>query len=531
MAFRPYVTLARRVAAGGRRGLLDASAAPSASTICPQAAQVAQFVPGTRSYASTPPRRAAAAALAYDYYDDDDDHDAHDAGDDHHDHGHEDHDDTSGSGGQSGGTSGIFGHLGPAGADKKDGGIESDDLRLPTVRARWDWAEIEAMEEARRLLQSEQGRDRLAEVAPDLVRPVELLDGDTARQFLQEYAKYHTEEDGSPRYSRNPAMRQWQAKLVQAGQAGGDPAMAARATAAASVLAPHELIDAHCAFIKAGADVITTFTGGLTLQHEAELLDMCKGVTSDLNTLVEEAVACALEARESCGRRDVRIAAELPTQGGGLFGGDTTAAAAAAVADVQQQLAMRDAYGRLADRLAPFVELFSCGSQSQPQSLHETGAAVTAAARTGRPVFVTLDAGIADPNGSLLFAGGKEVETDRAVDYLMDAAARSGGVGRIDGWILRSGTNTASGLPALAAAAETGRIGAMLTSSSFSSSGSSFSGDSVSDEVEANNGDASQYQDDALALRRAGVEIIAGGDGVLADDVRSLYALRAERAI
>ena len=71
----------------------------------------------------------------------------------------------------------------------------------------------------------------------------------------------------------------------------------------------------------------------------------------------------------------------------------------------------------------------------------------------------------------------------------------------------------------------------MLTSSSFSSSGSSFSGDSVSDEVEANNGDASQYQDDALALRRAGVEIIAGGDGVLADDVRSLYALRAERAI
>ena len=369
-----------------------------------------------------------------------------------------------------------------------------------------------------------------------LVGAVELLDGDVSRQFVQEYRRQHMEGE-EMRYSRNPGVNNWQRRLLSD---------QTRAAAVASVLAPDELIDTHCAFIKAGSDVITTFTRDLGVDNEESILDMCQGITSELDVLVEEAVACALVARDVCGRRGVRVALEMPAQGRhGLGLGDAPLSG-------EDAAALREAYEALAEKMEPYVDIFLCGAA---RSAEENRVAAACAARTGKPVWVSLShatgGGAAGGGGS---GGGGFVA---AVDSMEAAVAKAGldfsaegggggGGGGVDGWLLRGDADVLTrNVPDLVAAAHTagGRVGASVNfvarddhdyhddHGSVSSSVSGVGVGAGDSERRRDDGAFEAFRDSVVELRRDGAEIIGGGAGVMAEDIRALHTMRLDHEL
>ena len=351
-----------------------------------------------------------------------------------------------------------------------------------------------------------------------LVGAVELLDGDVSRQFVQEYRRQHMEGE-EMRYSRNPGVNNWQRRLLSD---------QTRAAAVASVLAPDELIDTHCAFIKAGSDVITTFTRDLGVDNEESILDMCQGITSELDVLVEEAVACALVARDVCGRRGVRIALEMPAQGRhGLGLGD-------APLSEEDAAALREAYEALAEKMEPYVDIFLCGAA---RSAEENRVAAACAARTGKPVWVSLSHATGGGGGLVAAVDSMEAAVAKAgLDFSAEGGGGGGG-GGVDGWLLRGDADVlARNVPDLVAAAHTagGRVGAsvnFLTRDGHDDHGSGSGSGSGDSERRRDDGAFEAFRDSVVELRRDGAEIIGGGAGVMAEDIRALHTMRLDHEL
>jgi S-methylmethionine-dependent homocysteine/selenocysteine methylase len=138
-------------------------------------------------------------------------------------------------------------------------------------------------------------------------------------------------------------------------------------------LAPDVVRHVHEDFIVAGADIITTNTYGLVRARMAE-----QGMESRFNELNRVAARLAQEARDSSGKA-VAIAASLPPLGRS-YRPDLVAGFSTLVTLYREQ----------AHILAPHIDMFICETMS---SGHEALAAATAAAETGKPVWVswTLD--------------------------------------------------------------------------------------------------------------------------------------------
>lgn len=135
----------------------------------------------------------------------------------------------------------------------------------------------------------------------------------------------------------------------------------------------------HESYIEAGADVITTNTYATTRARFDRF-----NISDRFVELNEFACQLAQQAREKQNRPDVLIAASLPP-----YYGSYRPELARTFEELQP------VYQEQAELLAPHVDLFICETMS---TVDEARAAATAAASTGKPVWVawTLEDGGAD---------------------------------------------------------------------------------------------------------------------------------------
>jgi S-methylmethionine-dependent homocysteine/selenocysteine methylase len=136
--------------------------------------------------------------------------------------------------------------------------------------------------------------------------------------------------------------------------------------------------DAHLAFIDAGADVITT-NNYAVVPAALELSERHSGSSAELQRMVSCAGAAARAAVEARPERTVRIAGSLPPL--------HESYRADRVGPLEENLAQ---YRLIAAALTPVADILLCETMSTAQ---EALAAATAAAETGKPVWVswTLD--------------------------------------------------------------------------------------------------------------------------------------------
>jgi S-methylmethionine-dependent homocysteine/selenocysteine methylase len=159
-------------------------------------------------------------------------------------------------------------------------------------------------------------------------------------------------------------------ELVRRGVAASDRLWGARAL----LDAPEAVREIHAAYLDAGADVITTNT----YSTSPPALEQ-SGVAERFGALNETAGRLAIEAREAHGR-DVLIAGSLPPLGGSYRPDQ-----------VGDDLWMVDNYRRMAEALAPFVDLLIAETLSTSA---EARAAASAAVSVARPIWIgwTVDA-------------------------------------------------------------------------------------------------------------------------------------------
>ncbi|HEX6256653.1 MAG TPA: homocysteine S-methyltransferase family protein [Euzebyales bacterium] len=159
-------------------------------------------------------------------------------------------------------------------------------------------------------------------------------------------------------------------ELFRRGVAASDRLWGARAL----LDAPEVVREIHTAYLEAGADVITTNTYS-TSQPALEQ----SGVAEKFASLNETAGRLAVEARDAHGR-DVLIAGSLPPLGGSYRPDQ-----------VGDDLWMVDNYRRMAEALAPFVDLLIAETLSTSA---EARAAASAAVSVARPIWIgwTVDA-------------------------------------------------------------------------------------------------------------------------------------------
>ncbi len=139
-------------------------------------------------------------------------------------------------------------------------------------------------------------------------------------------------------------------------------------SAGALITAPEVVQQIHLDYILAGADVITTNTYGLI---RSDLIK--EGIEEQFAALNTSACRLAVKAREKSSR-EVMIAGSLPPLGGS-FRPDL----------VGLSSELEALYHEQAELLAPHVDLLLCETMS---SIAEGHAAVKAACRTGKPVWV-----------------------------------------------------------------------------------------------------------------------------------------------
>jgi S-methylmethionine-dependent homocysteine/selenocysteine methylase len=153
-------------------------------------------------------------------------------------------------------------------------------------------------------------------------------------------------------------------ELFRRGVAASDRLWGARAL----LDAPEVVREIHAAYLDAGADVITTNTYS-TSQPSLEQ----SGVAEKFVTLNEVAGRLAVEARDARGR-GVLIAGSLPPLGGSYRPDQ-----------VGDDLWMVDNYRRMAEALAPFVDLLIAETLSTSA---EARAAASAAVSVARPIWI-----------------------------------------------------------------------------------------------------------------------------------------------
>ena len=130
---------------------------------------------------------------------------------------------------------------------------------------------------------------------------------------------------------------------------------------------PEIVVDIHCEYIEAGADVITI--NAYTATPERLTRD---GVIESFSKLQQASVSLAQKARDKCGK-DVKIAGSLPPLVGSY------------VAEVAQDFdASLASYRRIVEQQADGVDLFICETMA---SIPEAKAGVAAAMETGKPVW------------------------------------------------------------------------------------------------------------------------------------------------
>lgn len=169
-------------------------------------------------------------------------------------------------------------------------------------------------------------------------------------------------------------------ELFKRGLAASDRLWGARAL----IDDPDAVREIHIAYLEAGADVITTNSYSTSLPALER-----SGVSHRFAELNTTAGRLAVEARDAHGR-DVLIAGSLPPLGGSyrpdLVGDD---------------LWMVDNYRRMAEALAPFVDVLLAETLSTSA---EARAAASAAVSVARPIWVSWTV---DVNGLLL--GGETI--------------------------------------------------------------------------------------------------------------------------
>ena len=130
---------------------------------------------------------------------------------------------------------------------------------------------------------------------------------------------------------------------------------------------PEIVVDIHCEYIEAGADVITI--NAYTATPERLKRD---GEIESFQKLQQASVSLAQKAKDKCGK-DIKIAGSLPPLVGSY------------VAEVAQDFDTSLAsYRRIVEQQADGVDLFICETMA---SIPEARAAVTAAMETGKPVW------------------------------------------------------------------------------------------------------------------------------------------------
>jgi len=125
----------------------------------------------------------------------------------------------------------------------------------------------------------------------------------------------------------------------------------------------------HRDFIDAGADIVTTNTYGLVRDNMDKI-----GMGGDFVKLNQAAARIVAEARDQSGR-NVAIAGSLPPQ--------TRSYRPDLVGETKH---LTGRYREQVDVLAPMVDMFICETMSTG---HEALAAATAAAESGKPVYVS----------------------------------------------------------------------------------------------------------------------------------------------
>lgn len=153
-------------------------------------------------------------------------------------------------------------------------------------------------------------------------------------------------------------------------------------SALALIEAPDAIRQLHGDYIAAGADVITANNYAVTPKLLAR-----EGLESRVEELTLIACKLATEARQLCGK-NIKIAGSLPPL--------NTSYRADLVGTYQDNL---DVYRRLADILAPHVDILLCETMTTPQ---EARAAATAGAETGKQVWVSWNLA---PWGGVLCGG------------------------------------------------------------------------------------------------------------------------------
>jgi len=167
-------------------------------------------------------------------------------------------------------------------------------------------------------------------------------------------------------------------------------------SANALVVAPGVVRQVHLDYIRVGADVITTNSYGVIRRDLAK-----EGIEDRFAELNRLAGRLAVEARDA-GGREIAIAGSLPPLRGS-YRPDL-------VGEPEEILPL---YREQAELLAPFVDLFICETMS---SAAEALAAATAAAETGKPVWVswTLD----EDRSGRLRSGESVAEAAAAIAHL-----------------------------------------------------------------------------------------------------------------
>ena len=159
---------------------------------------------------------------------------------------------------------------------------------------------------------------------------------------------------------------------------------------------PEIVRDLHADYIRAGSRVITLNAYTMTPQRLKR-----DGQVEDFETLQLAAVSAATNARMSAGIPGVRIAGCLPP---------LVASYHAEVAPEYEE--MLETYSRIVEVQAPHVDVFLCETMS---SIDEAKAALVAAQKSGKPVWVSLTVNDSDE--------GLESAQLRSGELLKDAIA------------------------------------------------------------------------------------------------------------
>ena len=127
----------------------------------------------------------------------------------------------------------------------------------------------------------------------------------------------------------------------------------------------------HCDYIRAGADVITTNTYGITRTRLRHV-----GMEDRLDELINVAGQLAVQARDDCSEADVRIATSLPPLEAS-YASEFTLSFEQTVAE----------FAELIDLLDPYVDIYLGETLS---TIFEARALLKAASCRGKPVWLSL---------------------------------------------------------------------------------------------------------------------------------------------